>query len=118
MRTNLVFCRAVHVIGTGPDRKAPGAEFELPRAEAEELEGLEALEILGDVDRPTTLVNGIGQKTSAKLEAQGVETLLDLADLPAAELEGLAARIDVSPAALESWVLEAQGLVAAERSDG
>ena len=112
----LVTCRARHVVLLDGAKKRPGAEFELGRAEAEELEELGALEILADVERPASLVNGIGPKTEAKLAAAGVETLEELAELDEDAVAGLADQIDVAAAALDAWRLEAIGLVAPERS--
>ena len=114
----LVQCQARHVVILDGVTHQPFAIFELARTEAEELEALDALDILFDFVRPVSLVNGIGPKTEAKLAGLGIETLEGLAELEEGAIADLADRIDVAVAALAAWRLEAQGLVAAGRSGG
>lgn len=90
-------------------------ERDLDELELDEIleEGTEGATV-GPTGRPVTDVHGIGPTYGTRLHEQGIETLGDLVELsPEAVAEVVSGeRIDLTPATVEEWLEEANGLLA------
>lgn len=129
---DLVLCRAVCILSADGRKFKPGEECVLERKTADELEALNAIELLGGFDpslapasrawalaspQPLTVVKGIGPKTAERLRAAGVDSLAALAALTDEELARTAAGLDIigdETAALTQWRDDARTLLSGD----